>query len=292
MINYDELGGILMKKIFSLVIALVLCLSVVGCSNSNTKSGSKGTEKSSAKVDAGDTEITDILKSKVQALNDKKFDDYMKFYDEKSSIYNSVKNTKKPYFSDDYKVNVKILNSTVLNKSKNAAQIQVVEQSTKTKGPGFLDNKVLYVDYLKKIDDSWKITNEVVLKTEFDDPIYAVIYKNVQAANDKKIDDYMETIDSTDQNYYDNTKDSMLSTFNKYDVKYTLEQADISKKSNDDTNVEFTETLIDTKTSGYVDQRVVGTFHLKIVNGEWKIFKIWTSTKKTYNIDQYGNKLK
>lgn len=278
-----------MKKVFSFIIAASLCVSVAGCSSTSTtstKSANKGT-----KVVLQDEEITNIVKDKTKALNDKKLNDYLELFDSKSAIYNQVKSDKALYF-DKYKVNASIVSSTVLNKSGNKAQIQVQESDEKVKGPGFLTNKTLYIDYLTKIDGKWKITNEVVSKTEYQDPIYDVLYKNIKAANNKKIDDYMDTIDSNDDDFYNKTKESMLDNFNKYNVKYTLEAADISKtqKSSSDTQVDFTETFIDTQNSGYTNSRLTGVYHLRVVNGSWKIFKI--ETTKSVKIDQNGNEIK
>lgn len=280
-----------MKKIFSFIIVVSLSISAVGCSSISSSSKSSKNVNKGNKLVTQDAEITNVIKDKVKAMNDKKLDDYMELFDSKSEIYNEIKSDKALYF-DKYEVKSSILNSTVLNKSANKAQIQVEENDEKVKGPGFLTNKTLYIDYLNKIDGKWKITNEVVSKTEYQDPIYDVLYKNIKAANDKKIDDYMGTFDSTDDDFYNNVKNSMLDTFNKYSVVYTLESADInqSKKSGNDTQVNFTETYMDTKDSGYTNTRVTGVYHFRVVNGDWKIYKI--DTKKSIKIDQNGNEIK
>lgn len=280
-----------MKKIFSFIIVVSLSISAVGCSSISSSSKSSKNVNKGNKLVTQDAEITNVIKDKVKAMNDKKLADYMELFDSKSEIYNEIKSDKALYF-DKYEVKSSILNSTVLNKSSNKAQIQVEENDEKVKGPGFLTNKTLYIDYLNKIDGKWKITNEVVSKTEYQDPIYDVLYKNIKAANDKKIDDYMGTFDSTDDDFYNNVKNSMLDTFNKYSVVYTLESADInqSKKSGNDTQVNFTETYMDTKDSGYTNTRVTGVYHFRVVNGDWKIYKV--DTKKSIKIDQNGNEIK
>lgn len=280
-----------MKKIFSFIIVVSLSISAVGCSSISSSSKSSKNVNKGNKLVTQDAEITNVIKDKVKAMNDKKLADYMELFDSKSEIYNEIKSDKALYF-DKYEVKSSILNSTVLNKSANKAQIQVEENDEKVKGPGFLTNKTLYIDYLNKIDGKWKITNEVVSKTEYQDPIYDVLYKNIKASNDKKIDDYMGTFDSTDDDFYNNVKNSMLDTFNKYSVVYTLESADInqSKKSGNDTQVNFTETYMDTKDSGYTNTRVTGVYHFRVVNGDWKIYKV--DTKKSTKIDQNGNEIK
>ncbi|WP_234118374.1 hypothetical protein [Clostridium hydrogenum] len=280
-----------MKKIFSFIIVVSLSISAVGCSSISSSSKSSKSVNQGSKLATQDAEITNVIKDKVKAMNDRKLADYMELFDSKSAIYNEVKSDKALYF-DKYQVKSSILNSTVLNKSANKAQIQVEENDEKVKGPGFLTNKTLYIDYLNKIDGKWKITNEVVSKTEYQDPIYDVLYKNIKAANDKKIDDYMDTFDPTDDDFYSNVKNSMLDTFNKYSVEYTLESADInqSKKSGNDTQVNFTETYMDTKDSGYTNTRVTGVYHFRVVNGDWKIYKV--DTKKSIKIDQNGNEIK
>ncbi|MCD2346872.1 hypothetical protein [Clostridium guangxiense] len=286
-----------MKKISSFIVVIMLCISIVGCSSSGTKNSStKGT-----RVSTEDPDIASVVDGKVKAINNNKFDDYMDYYDNKSSIYDKVKSDKKIYFSDQYDMSTSVVKSTVLNRTKDKAQVQVEEtnkvkeNSKKEKGPGFLNNRILYVDYLKKIDGKWKITDEALLKTEYTDKIFDVLYKNIKAANDKKIDDYMSTFDSNDEDSYDKIKNDMLTSFNKYDVKYTLLEATRStkKKSTDpnkDTVIYFEETCIDTKHSDYNNSKIVGYYHLRLVNGEWKIFNI--ETTKTVKVDAQGNEVK
>lgn len=288
-----------MKKISSFIIILMLCISIVGCSSS---SGSKTSSKNSTKISTEDSDIISIVNGKVKAVNNNKIDDYMKYYDDKSTIYDKVKNDKKFYFSDDYKVTTDIVKATVLNKSKDKAQVQVVEKNKvsqnpkstkKENGPGFLNNQVLYVDYLKKIDGEWKITDEALLKTEYDDKVFDVVYKNLKAANDKKIDDYMSTMDQSDEDRYDKIKSDTLASFNKYDVKYTLLEATRStkqKSTDQDTVLYFEETRIDPNHSDYKNVKVTGYYHLKSVNGDWKIFN--TEIKSSVDVDTKGNEVK
>lgn len=288
-----------MKKISSFIIMIILCISIVGCSSS---SGSKTGGTSSTKISTEDSDIIRIVNGKVKAVNNNKIDDYMKYYDNKSTIYDKVKNDKKFYFSDDYKVTADVVKAIVLNKSKDKAQVQVVEKNKvsqnskstkKENGPGFLNNQVLYVDYLKKIDGEWKITDEALLKTEYDDKVFDVIYKNLKAANDKKIDDYMSTMDQSDEDRYDKIKSDTLDSFNKYDVKYTLLEATRStkqKSTDQDTVLYFEETRIDTNHSDYKNVKVTGYYHLKSVNGDWKISS--TETKSSVAVDIKGNEVK
>ncbi|AAK81641.1 hypothetical protein BJV85_000179 [Clostridium acetobutylicum] len=273
-----------MKKIFSFIAAISVSASLVGCGSS-----SSGKVGSSKKLVTKDSTITKIIENKVKAINDGKIDDYMKNYDEKSGIYKTVKEDKQDDFSK-YKMKSSIEDMKILNKDSKSAQVQVIESNSKIKGPGFLDNRTMYVDYLKNINGTWKITNENVTRVEYKDPVYDTLYKNVKKANDKKLDDYMDTIDPTDNDNYNKIKDSMLDSFNKYDIVYTLEQADIKSKSDKDTTVDFVETSIDKKKSDYKDNRTTGVYHLRIVNGAWKIFK--TEVKSTESIDKNGNTIK
>lgn len=274
-----------MKKLFSVIAAITISASLAGCA-SNSSSSKAGSSKKLVTKDSG---LTKIIEDKTKAINDGKFDEYMKNYDDKSAIYKTVKDDKKDDFSK-YKVKTTIEDVKVLNKGSKTAQVQVVESNSKIKGPGFLDNRTMYVDYLTNIDGTWKITNEDIMRVEYKEPVYDTLYKNVKEANDKKLDDYMDTIDPTDNDNYNKTKDSMLDSFNKYNIVYTLEQADIKSKSDKDTTVEFVETAIDKKTSDYKDNRTTGVYHLRIVNGAWKIFK--TEIKTTESIDKSGNTIK
>lgn len=273
-----------MKRFFSFIAAVFVSASLVGCgSGSSSKSGS------SKKLNYTNKSITSVIDNKIKAINDGKFDEFMKNYDEKSSSYKTIKSNNENYFGKN-KVTVKAEDIKVLNKDSKTAQVQVVENISKVKGPGFLDNRTLYVDYLKNVGGQWKITNEDVVRVEYKDSVYDTLYKNIQKANDKKLDDYMSTIDSTDNDNYNKTKDTMLDLFNKYDIVYTLEQADIKSKSDKDTTVDFVQTEIDKKSSDYKDTRVTGAYHLRLMNGNWKIFK--TDIKKTESIDKNGNTIK
>lgn len=291
-----------MKKISSFIVAIMLCISIVGCSSSSSGNKTSSNSNKGTKVSTEDSDIIAVINDKVKAVNSNKINNYMDCYDSSSAIYDKVKSDKKVYFSDQYIVTTNLVKATVLNKTKDKAQVQVVEKnsvkenpksSQKENGPGFLNNRTIYVDYLKKIDGKWKIADEEQLRTEYEDKIFDVLYKNIQAANNKKIDDYMSTFDSSDEDAYEKIKDTMLSNFNKYDVKYTLLEATRStkqKSTDQDTSVYFEETCIDAKHSDYSNLKIVGYYHLRIVNGEWKIFKI--ETKSSTKIDAQGNPVK
>ncbi|MDF2504007.1 MULTISPECIES: nuclear transport factor 2 family protein [Clostridium] len=265
------------RNLIVIIIAAVVSISLVGCgaSNSSEKKDTKqATKKESSVVNVNDNDIIKLINDKTKAINDKNLNNYLDTFVKDTDTYNKEKLDKKDYI-DNFKVKAEVSNPKVLNVSDKQAQVQYVVNTTKINGPGFLDNKSLYVDNLKKVDNKWKIDSEDVLNVEFKDDIYETVYDNIQALNEKDINKYMGTIDSSNTDDYNKFKENQLDIFDKYDLSYNLEEADVfDSKSDKDTAVGFIETIVKRDNSDFKNNKTTGVMHLKKINNQWKIFKI------------------
>lgn len=266
-----------MKKNLIIIIGAIVSISLTACGTSNISSKNntkQDTKQQSSVVNANSNEIIKLINDKTKAVNDGNTNNYMGFFVKDTDTYNKEKLDKKDYFYN-FKVKQEISEPKILNSSDKEAQVQYIVTTTKIKGPGFLDNKALYVDNLKKVDNAWKIDSEDILKVEFKDDIYETVYNNIQALNEKDINKYMSTIDSSNTDTYDKFRDDQLDMFDKYDLAYDLQEADAYKdKSDKDTAVGFVETIVKRDNSDFKNNKTTGVMHLKKVNNQWKIFKI------------------
>ena len=266
-----------MKKNLIIIIAAIVSISLAGCgtNNNSAKNNTKqDTKQQSSVINANSNEIKKTINDKTKAVNDGNINNYLDTFVKDTDTYNKEKVDKKDYFYN-FKVKQEVSEPKILNSSDTEAQVQYVVTTTKLKGPGFLDNKALYVDNLKKVGNSWKINNEDILNVEFKDDIYETVYNNIQALNEKDINKYMSTIDPSNTDSYNKFKDDQLDVFDKYDLAYNLEEADAYKdKSDKDTAVGFVETIVKRDNSDFKNNKTTGVMHLKKVNNQWKIFKI------------------
>lgn len=272
-----------MKKIILLIILTFIIISLAACKNGNNvkKANVQNSTKTNITSDESSNDILAVIDNKIKNINDRKLDRYLSDYVSNTDTYNKEKLDKTNYFKK-YKVKCTVSDQKVINKTSNTAQIQYVIKTQKVSGPGFLDNRTLVVDSMKKINNKWQINSEDIINTEYKDPIYGVVYQNIKASNEKDINAYVKTMDQTNSDTFNNYKDQQLDTFDKYDLQYNLESADITKRSNDDTLVNFTETIVKKDNSDYKNNRTSGVIHLKNTAGTWKITKI--DIKKTENL--------
>ena len=272
-----------MKNGLMIIVAVAIGVSLAGCGSLNTSTTS-GNKKAQTKQTSNvtDNEVLKPIDDKVKAINDKKINEYLSSYISGTNTYNTEK-TEKTQYLKDYTVNAKVTDKQVINKTDNTAQVQYVISTSKVKGPAFLDNKALYVSDLKKVSGQWKINDESILKNEFSNDIFNDINDNIIALNKRDINAYMGTIDATDTVIYSKFKDDELDQFDKYNLTYTLESADIIGSVDDkDTAIKVVETIVKNDKSDYQNNRSTQMIQLKKVNGSWKIYKV--ETKKTENL--------
>lgn len=270
-----------MKKGILLLAAVVIVFSFTSCGTSKSAESAKAKTVKSQDVSKPDDDLSSVIDDKIKNINDRKIDKYLSLYTSDTDTYNIEKLDKTNSFKQ-YQVKCSAENEKVINKTKNTAQVQYVIKSVKVKGPGFLDNKTLIVDNMKKVKGDWKIDKEDIIKVEYNDPVYDAVYKNIKALNEKDITAYMDTIDKTDIDNFNNYRDQQLDSFDKYDLTYNLQSADITSRSDSDTQVNFSETIIKNDNSDFKDNTTSGIIHLKKSGNNWKIFKI--DIKKTENL--------
>lgn len=273
-----------MKKGFIIIVTIAIGASLAGCS-SLTTSTSAGNKKAQTKQisNVNDSELLKPIDDKVKAINNKNINDYLLSYISGTSTYNIQKTAETKYLKD-YAVKANVTDKQVINKDKNTAQVQYIISTSKLKGPAFLDSKALYVSNLKMVNGQWKIDSESVLKNEFGNDVFNSVNDNIIALNKRDINAYMATIDGTDTTVYSKFKDDQLDQFDKYNLTYTLESADIIGSVDDkDTAVKVVETIVKNGSSDYQNNRTTEMIQLKKVQGLWKIYKV--ETKKTENIN-------
>lgn len=263
-----------MKKSILILITVVMAISLTSCGTSKNVNNTKDkTAKTINVSNENDDDILSIIDNKIKSINDRKIDKYLSLYVNDTDTYKAEKLDKTNYFKM-YQVKCSVENKKLINITKKTAQIQYLVKTAKVKGPGFLDNKALIVDDMEKVNDEWKIYNENVLITEYNEPVYGVIYKNIMTLNQKDITAYMSTIDKTNMDTYNSYRDLELDNFDKYDLKYNLESADVTSKSDNDTQVSFSETIVKKDNSDFTNNRTSGIIHLKKSGNSWKITKI------------------
>jgi hypothetical protein len=261
---------------------MVLLLTSCGGNNVANNTSKVSNSTSSKNQVVADSDVMKVIDKRIKGINDDKLDEYLSVFVNPSDLYNKEKLDMQTYLKR-YSVKAQITSENVINKTKTTAQVQYVVKNTRIIGAGFLNNTSLIIDNLTLINNEWKITDEDVEKIEYQDDVYNVIYDYIKALNNKDINEYIQTIDSTDLNNYNSMKDSTLDLFNEYNLAYNLEEATIETKSNSDTKVKFTYTVVKTDSSDFQNNRTTGFIHLRLVNNAWKIFKV--DITKTENIN-------
>lgn len=270
-----------MKKRWIILVAVAMSISLAGCGATTSKNNTVSSGASST-LNVNDQNVLSPINGKVKAINDKKLSEYLSNYIANTSTYSTQKTEMTKYFQN-YTVKASITDEKVLNKTSTDAQIQYVVSTKKVKGPSFLDSNTLYISNLKNVDGEWKINDESVIKVEFSNSVFNTVYNNIAALNKRDINAYMATIDPTDSDVYSKFKDDELDSFDKYNLTYTMESADIVGSTDDkDTAVKVVENIVKNDNSDYQNNTSTLMYQLKKVQGVWKIFKI--ETKQTNNL--------
>lgn len=272
-----------MRKKMIIVLAVIMGALITSCgTSSNQKSVSKKEVNNSSISSISDSDIKNVIDAKIKGINDDKLDEYLSVYIINSDLYNKELLNMKTYLKR-YKVKSIVSDFKIINKTNDTAQVQYVMNNSKIIGPGFLDNKSLVIDTLKKVNNLWKIQDEDVIKVEYKEEAYNVIYKYIEALNKKIINEYVKTMDQTNTDNYDKMKDDALDMFDKYNLEYNLEEANIITKTNDSCKVKFVVTIVKKTESDYKNNRTTGEIQLKKVKNDWKITVV--EVKNTENLN-------
>lgn len=269
-----------MKKIAVCMLVVVFTISIMGCSLQNSSLKNKDSGKTD-KVKSNE-EILKTINDSISALNNKDLNKYMSYIDTDSVEYDDIK-VKAQSNLKNYSLNFKLVEAQILSKSNEEIQVQIIQAISRTAGAKFKDNKELSIQYLKKTFNGWRISKVDVQKVEYVEPIYNDIYNSIDAASDKNITGYMGVFDQTNSDFYNKIKDAMQDSFNQYDIKFNLEDSNITNKTDKDTTVEYTLTSIKKRESDYKNNKIKGVYHFRKINDQWKVFKI--DIKSTEQLD-------
>jgi len=104
-----------------------------------------------------DEELISVLRSNLQAYNEKNIKGVMDTIDPNSPGYSQTEALTSQVFQQ-YDLRFEIKSVKVINKKIDEAQIRMVQITRKIKGPDFRDNEATSIQTLKKINGSWKIS--------------------------------------------------------------------------------------------------------------------------------------
>lgn len=108
-------------------------------------------------------------------------------------------------------------------------------------------------------------------KTEEEQAVKAVIYKNIEAGNNEDVDAYISTMDKDNKNY-DRAEDMMNKIFSTYDLHYQVKDLKVIELKDDVAKVQFVQITKKVKGPTFRDSRIEGIHTLHKTNGEWKIY--------------------
>jgi tetratricopeptide (TPR) repeat protein len=108
--------------------------------------------------------------------------------------------------------------------------------------------------------------------TPTSDELFAVINRNISAANSEDIAGYMETI-HTKSPLYKQTEESLMMAFSTYDLLYSVSDLKVEYLSGSEAKIHFV--LTSRKISGptFRDNAVEGVFILRPEDGVWKLYQ-------------------
>lgn len=108
-------------------------------------------------------------------------------------------------------------------------------------------------------------------KTEEEQAIKDVIYKNIEAGNNEDVAAYLSTMDKDNKNY-DRAEDMMNKIFSTYDLHYQVKDLKVIELKDDVAKVQFVQITKKIKGPTFRDSRIEGIKTLHKTNGEWKIY--------------------
>ena len=108
-------------------------------------------------------------------------------------------------------------------------------------------------------------------KTDNDNEITSVIYKNLAFAENEDIESYMGTIHEQSPKYA-LTEKQIEQTFNTYDLTHRLDSIKVVEKSDQLAKVKYVQITEKVDGPAFKNFKITGTHILKKSNGKWKLF--------------------
>ena len=104
--------------------------------------------------------------------------------------------------------------------------------------------------------------------------ISTVIYGQVSALNRRDIQGVLTALDPNDRQVQELTKQELLKNFQTSRVHITLEAAKLETLTADTATVRFTQLTRRVAGSAFRDNRVIGVYSMKKINGAWRILNM------------------
>jgi hypothetical protein len=108
--------------------------------------------------------------------------------------------------------------------------------------------------------------------TPTSDELFAVIYRNIQAANAEDVTAYMDTIHSNSP-LYDQTENALRMAISTYDLSYSTSNLSVEELSRKEARVHFFLTTRKISGPAFRDNTIEGVFVLRPEDGVWKIYQ-------------------
>ena len=108
-------------------------------------------------------------------------------------------------------------------------------------------------------------------KSEDEQAVKNVIYRNIEAGNDEDVAAYISTVDKDNRNY-DQLENMMNTIFSTYDLNYQIKDLKITELKDDVAKVNYVQVIKKIKGPSFRDKRVEGVYTLHKTDGQWKIY--------------------
>lgn len=108
-------------------------------------------------------------------------------------------------------------------------------------------------------------------KSEDEQAVKDVIYRNIEAGNDEDVAAYISTMDKDNRNY-DQLESMMNTIFNTYDLNYQIKDLKITELKDDVAKVNYVQVIKKIKGPSFRDKRVEGVYILHKTGGQWRIY--------------------
>lgn len=108
-------------------------------------------------------------------------------------------------------------------------------------------------------------------KSKDEQAIKDVIYRNMDADNNKDVVAYMSTIDKENRNY-DRMEEMKNTIYKTYDLNYQVNDLKVTELNDNEAKVNFVQIIKKINGPRFRDNRTNVIYTLHKTNGEWKIF--------------------
>ncbi len=108
-------------------------------------------------------------------------------------------------------------------------------------------------------------------KSDEEEAIKDVIYKNTEAGNNEDVAEYINTMDKENKNY-DRLEQMMNTIFQTYDLNYQVKDLKVIEIKDNEAKVKYVQITKKIKGPTFRDNRIEGIHTMHKTNGQWKIY--------------------